>query len=86
MDIISPDKLAEIRRLNEEFRTTFRGGQVLLTASVSQLPAADKAAALRAVTEFKDFNEENDPHGERDKARYVDQGGFPMVYYRRMFM
>ena len=20
------------------------------------------------------------------KARYVDQGGFPMVYYRRMFM
>lgn len=36
----SPDKLAEIRRLNVEFRTTFRGGQVALTASVAQLPAA----------------------------------------------
>src|SRR4051812_13270564 len=70
MDIDTKERVEEIRRLNEEFRTTFRGGQVLLTASVSQLPASDKAAALRAVTAFKDFSEENGPHEERDYGAF----------------
>jgi hypothetical protein len=32
MDIDTKERVAEIRRLNEPFRTTFRGGQILLTA------------------------------------------------------
>jgi len=70
MNIVTKERVAEIRRLNEEFRTTFRGGQVLLTQSVSNLPPADKAAALLAVAEFKDFNEDNDPHEERDYGAF----------------
>jgi hypothetical protein len=38
MDIETPTRLAEIRRLNDAFRTSFRGGEVLLTQSVSDLP------------------------------------------------
>jgi hypothetical protein len=70
MDIVTKEKVAEIRRLNDQFRTTFRGGQVLLTASVAALPDSDKATALQAVAEFKDFNEENDPHGEADYGSF----------------
>lgn len=66
MDITTPEKLAEIRRLNTQFRNTFRGGKVVLTHSFAELPSADTAAILQTVADFKDFNEENDPHEERD--------------------
>jgi hypothetical protein len=56
--------------LNEQFRTTFRGGQILLTASVAELPDMVKASALEKVATFKDFTEENDPHGERDYGSF----------------
>jgi hypothetical protein len=70
MDIDTKERVAEIRRLNTEFRTTFRGGQVLLTANVAALPSADKAAGLQAVAEFNNFNEENDPHKENDYGAF----------------
>ena len=38
MDIDTKERVAEIRRLNIEFRTMFRGGQILLTASVAPIP------------------------------------------------
>lgn len=55
-----------IRALNDIFRATFRGGKVLMTASVYELPDMVKAAALAQVACFKDFTVENDPHGEHD--------------------
>ncbi len=70
MDIQTPDKLAEIRRLNDEFRTTFRGGEIVLTASVAELPDMVKATVLQMVAEFKDFNEENDPFEEHDYGSF----------------
>lgn len=66
MDIHSKEYVAEIRRLNDQFRTTFRGGQILLTQSVADLPEMVKSAALQKVAEFTAFTEENDPHGEHD--------------------
>jgi uncharacterized protein DUF3768 len=84
MDIDTKERVAEIRRLNEQFRTTFRGGQVLLTASVAELPSADKAAGLQAVADFKDFNEENDPNEERDYGAFDLSGRewwFKIDYY-----
>jgi hypothetical protein len=70
MDIDTKERVAEIRRLNTEFKSTFRGGQVVLTASVAALPSADKAAGLQAVADFKAFSEENDPHGEADYGSF----------------
>jgi len=55
-----------IRELNDAFRTTFRGGKVMLTAGVAELPDCVKAEALMQVANFKDFGEDNDPHGEHD--------------------
>lgn len=69
MDIETKERVAEIRRLNEAFRTTLRGARLFLRQA-SRSCQLDEAAALQAVTEFKDFNEENDPHEERDYGSF----------------
>lgn len=67
MDTPDGDESAKrIAALNDAFRTTFRGGKVVMTASVNELPDCVKAAALQMVATFVDFTEENDPHGEHD--------------------
>jgi hypothetical protein len=70
MDIDTKEQVAEIRRLNDQFRTTFQGGQILLTQSFAELPDMVKASALEMVASFKDFNEENDPHEEHNYGSF----------------
>jgi hypothetical protein len=65
-DVASPDDIRRIQELNDAFRRTFAGGQVMMTASVDALPDMVKAAALQRVAAFEDFTEDNDPHGEHD--------------------
>ena len=61
------DKRTErIRALNDAFRKSFAGGQVMLTASVDALPSDVKAMAIRKVATFDAFDRDNDPHGEHD--------------------
>src|SRR5436305_3222211 len=55
-----------IALLNDNFRTTFVGGRVLLTAGVSELPIDTKARVLLAVQTFSDFDKANDPYNEHD--------------------
>ena len=55
-----------IRVLNDNFRSTFIGGQVFTTAGVRELPIDVKAKALLLVKTFKHFTSDNDPHGEHD--------------------
>ncbi len=55
-----------IRVLNDNFRTTFVGGQVVMTQRVSELPIDEKARIILAVQSYTDFDAENDPHGEHD--------------------
>ena len=69
MSNLSPapeNKAARIRELNDAFRTTFRGGRVLMTASVNGLPEMVRAQALKAVAEFDRFDGTNDPYQEHD--------------------
>ncbi len=61
--VMSADR---IRELNDAFRKTFSGGRVVLTSSVSELPAMVRAQALKAVAEFEQFDADNDPHEEHD--------------------
>ena len=70
MDIQTPEKLAEIQRLNDTFRSTFHGGEISFTHSFTELPSMVKAAVLQLVAEFNDFNEENDPRGIRDYGSF----------------
>src|ERR1700712_3725107 len=84
MDVLSRSKIERIRELNDNFRNSFRGGKIVLTASVAELPDMVKAAALHQVATFKDFTEANDPHGEHDflKFKVCDRDFiFSIVYY-----
>ena len=55
-----------IRELNDAFRTTFRGGKIMMTPGVNELPDCVKAEVLSKVATFEEFSEDNDPHGEHD--------------------
>jgi hypothetical protein len=50
------------------------GGQVMLTASVSALAPADKAAVLNKVRTFDQFDTSNDPHREHDFGAFEHEG------------
>jgi hypothetical protein len=62
------DTTLRIRALNDAFRSTFIGGDVLFTASVDALPEVIKSDIIAAVQAFTGFDEDNDPWGEHDCA------------------
>jgi hypothetical protein len=51
-------KATRIRSLNDAFRKSMTGGQVLVTAGVDALPSDVKAMVVRRVATFDDFNED----------------------------
>ena len=60
-----------IRDLNDAFRRTFRGGKVMMTSGVDELPDCVKAEALVQVAKFTAFSADNDPHGEHDFGSFT---------------
>jgi hypothetical protein len=62
-----------IRALNDDFRRTFVGGMVVITAGVEAMPADQRKSLLAKVRAFDAFTEDNDPHGEHDFGA-VDEG------------
>ena len=61
---------SKIARLNDAFRTSFSGGQVMFTPGVAELPDMVKAEALCLVATYDKFDTDNDPHGEHDFGRF----------------
>lgn len=59
---------ARIRALNDEFRCSFIGGRIHLTAGVAVLSSHVQVALLEAVRSFDAFTEDNDPWNEHDMA------------------
>jgi len=68
------DAAARVRVLNDNFRTTFIGGQVLMTQGVNALPIDTKARVLLAVQRFNEFSADNDPHREHDFGSFEVEG------------
>jgi hypothetical protein len=66
MTEVANHKSDSIRVLNDNFRSTFIGGRLVLTSGVSELPIDVKAQALLTVKSFSAFSEDNDPYGEHD--------------------
>jgi hypothetical protein len=66
MNQVAIETAHRIRLLNDNFRSTFIGGRVVMTQGVSELPLDVKAKALLLVKTFKDFTRDNDPYGEHD--------------------
>jgi hypothetical protein len=73
-----------IRVLNDNFRSTFVGGQVVMTQGVDALPIDTKARLLAAVRSFTNFTKDNDPHHEHDFGTIELEGVtyfFKLEYY-----
>ncbi|MDQ2066755.1 DUF3768 domain-containing protein [Xinfangfangia sp. CPCC 101601] len=61
------NRTAQIAALNDKLRTTFfNGGRTMITRSVASLDEDTRQKVLRAVQTFDNFNEDNNPYGERD--------------------
>jgi hypothetical protein len=78
------DKTTRIRLLNDTFRSTFLGGQVVMTQGVAALSEHDRAQVLERVRNFDAFSSENDPHGEHDFGNFDVAGQtyfFKVDYY-----
>jgi Protein of unknown function (DUF3768) len=74
MTTVENQKCEDIRVLNDNFRSTFIGGQIVMTAGVSELPLDVKAKVLLMVKAFNAFGEDNDPHGEHDFGNFEVAG------------
>jgi hypothetical protein len=59
-------RITRIRLLNDQLRTTFLGGDIVMTMGVAALAEPSRAEVLRGVQNFKAFTFENDPYGEHD--------------------
>ena len=86
MTMTTDSKTDRIRDLNDEFRRTFVGGVVVVTAGVEAMPAEQRKSLLAKVRAFETFSEDNDPHGEHDFGA-VDETGvryfWKIDYYDR---
>ena len=60
------NKAARIRRLNDRFRRTGVGGQMLITPGIQALGAEAMGQIAAEVAGFDRFDEDNDPHSEHD--------------------
>ena len=63
-----------IAALNDELRTTFQGGDILMTKGVAALSNATRVAVMTAIQSFDDFSEDNDPYKEHDFGAVEHEG------------
>ena len=77
-------RTAIIRRLNDQFRKTFTGGAVVITAGIAALDEATRQYIFAAVQTFDAFDEGNDPWHEHDFGALEVDGKrvfFKLEYY-----
>ena len=64
----------KIRLLNDFFRRTFIGGDVMLTLGIRMKSEEEMTEILEKVVNFNDFNHRNDPYLEHDMGRFEYKG------------
>lgn len=57
---------ARIRVLNDQLRSSFQGGTILITRGIKDLPVDQRAPVIAGVRDFDAFTDDNDPHHEHD--------------------
>ena len=66
--------MTDIKTINDIFRKSFIGGEVLLSSGIAAMSSEDKANIVSMVQNFNDFNEDNDPYGEHDFGSFDYKG------------
>ena len=77
-------RTAIIRRLNDQFRKTFTGGAVVITAGIAALDETTRQRIFAVVQQFDAFDEGNDPWHEHDFGAFDVDGErvfFKLAYY-----
>ena len=69
-----PNNSAKVRALNDAFRATFAGGQVVMTIGVNALSKEMVTEVIGKVRAFDTFTADNDPNKEHDFGSF-DVGG-----------
>jgi hypothetical protein len=79
-------KTDQICQLNDDLRSTFFGGTIVMTSGVAALDPTVRSELLATVRRFNAFSADNDPHGEHDFGA-IEIGGqsffFKIDYYDR---
>jgi hypothetical protein len=68
------DDTLVIRRLNDEFRRTGRGGRIMMTSGIERLGSEAVDRIMTEVRAFSAFKEGNDPYGEHDFGSLTVEG------------
>ena len=68
------DRKARIRALNDRFRQTGIGGQMVITPGIQGLGEEAVRQIATKVMKFDRFDEGNDPHGEHDFGAFDHAG------------
>lgn len=75
---MSVERRERIRALNDQLRQRHVGGRILITQGVMATGPEGVVGTLLAISRANDFNEINDPYGERDF-------GAVLVFGQRIF-
>lgn len=67
-------RLVRIRELNDQLRSTGRGGMTVMTNGIGALGLERVNRVFAAVATFTDFNADNDPWSEHDCAALTVDG------------
>jgi hypothetical protein len=84
MTTTEPTRTERIRKLNDDFRQNLVNGRLVMTNGVVALGADAAVRIVKAVTNFEDFCDANDPHQEHDFGSLKADGRavfFKINYY-----
>ena len=74
----------DIAKLNDDFRKSFIGGEVLLSDGIAVMSSEDKANIISLVQNFDNFTPDNNPYAENDFGSFDYKGNkifFKIDYY-----
>lgn len=74
------DQPNRIQMLNDQFRTTFRGGRVILTSGILNLGAEAISVISQRIKQYDNFTPDNDPYGEHDFGSFKHVG--EIIYWK----
>ena len=64
----------DIAKLNNDFRKSFIGGEVLLSAGIAAMSSEDKVNIVSLVQNFDNFTPDNNPYSENDFGTFDYKG------------